>query len=45
MDILPAIDLLGGRCVRLFQGDYDQAETFYDDPAIAATQWLDAGTQ
>ncbi len=45
MDILPAIDLLGGRCVRLFQGDYDQAETFYDDPAIAAAQWLNAGTR
>ena len=45
MDILPAIDLLGGRCGRLLQGDYDQAETFYDDPAIAAAQWLNAGTR
>jgi phosphoribosylformimino-5-aminoimidazole carboxamide ribotide isomerase len=28
MEVIPAIDLLEGRCVRLYQGDYEQAETF-----------------
>jgi len=31
--ILPAIDLRGGQCVRLRQGDYDQETVFGDDPA------------
>lgn len=43
MDIFPAIDLLGGRCVRLFQGDYDRAETFGDDPVMVAQRWMTAG--
>ena len=43
MDIFPAIDLLGGRCVRLFQGDYDRAETFGDDPVVIAQRWVAAG--
>jgi phosphoribosylformimino-5-aminoimidazole carboxamide ribotide isomerase len=43
MDIFPAIDLLGGHCVRLFQGDYDRAESFGDDPAAVARRWADAG--
>jgi phosphoribosylformimino-5-aminoimidazole carboxamide ribotide isomerase len=43
MDIFPAIDLLGGRCVRLFQGDYGQSETFYEDPTVPALQWIGAG--
>lgn len=43
MDILPAIDLLGGRCVRLFQGDYDRAESFGDDPVVMAQRWVAEG--
>ncbi|EAW34679.1 1-(5-phosphoribosyl)-5-[(5-phosphoribosylamino)methylideneamino]imidazole-4-carboxamide isomerase [Lyngbya sp. PCC 8106] len=43
MDVIPAIDLLEGRCVRLYQGDYDQAETFNDDPVAVAQQWEDQG--
>jgi hypothetical protein len=35
MDVIPAIDLLGGRCVRLYQGDYNQAEVFGDDDRAA----------
>jgi phosphoribosylformimino-5-aminoimidazole carboxamide ribotide isomerase len=43
MDVIPAIDLLEGRCVRLYQGDYDQAQTFNDDPVVVAQQWEDQG--
>ena len=36
MEIIPAIDLLGGACVRLHQGDYDQVTRFSDDPVAQA---------
>jgi phosphoribosylformimino-5-aminoimidazole carboxamide ribotide isomerase len=36
MQIIPAIDLRGGRCVRLQQGDYDRETVFADDPAATA---------
>lgn len=39
MDVIPAIDLLGGRCVRLFQGDYEQSQVFNDSPVEVARQW------
>jgi len=39
MDIFPAIDLLEGRCVRLYQGDYNRSEVFHDNPADLARQW------
>ena len=39
----PAIDLRDGKCVRLFQGDYDRETVFGDDPAAAATRWVAAG--
>lgn len=39
MEILPAIDLRGGRCVRLRQGDYAQETIFSDDPAEMARRW------
>lgn len=43
MQLYPAIDLRGGRCVRLYQGSYD-AETIYnDDPVSQAQQFADAG--
>ncbi|GAJ18270.1 unnamed protein product, partial [marine sediment metagenome] len=32
MEIIPAIDLRGGKCVRLYQGDYSQETVFSDDP-------------
>ena len=38
MDVIPAIDLLNGKCVRLYQGDYDQAEVFNEDPVAMAQQ-------
>lgn len=39
MDVIPAIDLLEGRCVRLFQGDYDQSQVFNENPVEVAQQW------
>jgi phosphoribosylformimino-5-aminoimidazole carboxamide ribotide isomerase len=43
MEILPAIDLLGGNCVRLYQGDYGQSQVYNDDPVAVAQQWQDQG--
>jgi phosphoribosylformimino-5-aminoimidazole carboxamide ribotide isomerase len=43
MDVIPAIDLLAGRCVRLYQGDYDQAQTFDENPVAVARQWAAEG--
>lgn len=43
MEILPAIDLRGGRCVRLVQGDYGRETVFGDDPAAVAQHWASLG--
>lgn len=43
MLIYPAIDLLGGRCVRLKQGDYARETVFSDDPAAVARRWVELG--
>ena len=43
MLIIPAIDLKDGRCVRLKQGDMNDATVFSEDPAGMATHWLDQG--
>ncbi len=43
MEILPAIDLRGGNCVRLRQGDYAQETVFGDDPAEMAARWQSGG--
>jgi phosphoribosylformimino-5-aminoimidazole carboxamide ribotide isomerase len=43
MEILPAIDLRGGKCVRLRQGDYAQETVFGEDPAEMARRWEAAG--
>ncbi|MDZ7956295.1 MAG: 1-(5-phosphoribosyl)-5-[(5-phosphoribosylamino)methylideneamino]imidazole-4-carboxamide isomerase [Aulosira sp. DedQUE10] len=43
MDVIPAIDLLEGRCVRLYQGDYDRSQVFSENPADVAKQWVDQG--
>jgi len=45
MEIIPAIDIRGGRCVRLVQGDYARETVFADDPAEAAKRWRDAGAR
>ncbi|MFN0051803.1 MAG: 1-(5-phosphoribosyl)-5-[(5-phosphoribosylamino)methylideneamino]imidazole-4-carboxamide isomerase [Planctomycetales bacterium] len=44
-EILPAIDLRGGQCVRLRQGDYSQETVFSDDPAEMARRWEQAGAR
>ena len=43
MDLYPAIDLRGGRCVRLHQGDYGQETVYGDDPVAQAVAFADAG--
>lgn len=43
MEIWPAIDLRGGRCVRLQQGDYRRETVFGEDPAEMARHWLRHG--
>lgn len=45
MQIWPAIDLRGGKCVRLKQGDYNRETIFADDPAAMARQWVEQGAQ
>ena len=45
MQIWPAIDLRGGKCVRLEQGDYNRETVFGDDPAAMALHWTRAGAQ
>jgi phosphoribosylformimino-5-aminoimidazole carboxamide ribotide isomerase len=43
--VYPAIDIRGGRCVRLVEGDFSR-ETAYDaDPAVAAERWVAAGAE
>jgi phosphoribosylformimino-5-aminoimidazole carboxamide ribotide isomerase len=43
VQILPAIDLRGGQCVRLRQGDYAQETVFGDDPGAMARRWVEQG--
>ncbi|MDJ0696370.1 1-(5-phosphoribosyl)-5-[(5-phosphoribosylamino)methylideneamino]imidazole-4-carboxamide isomerase [Mastigocoleus sp. MO_188.B34] len=43
MDVIPAIDLLDGRCVRLYQGDYDKSQVFNENPVDVAKQWVEQG--
>jgi phosphoribosylformimino-5-aminoimidazole carboxamide ribotide isomerase len=45
MDVIPAIDLLNGQCVRLYQGDYDQSQVFAEDPVTMARAWAEQGAQ
>ncbi len=45
MLLIPAIDLKDGHCVRLKQGDMDQATTFSEDPAAMARNWLAKGAR
>ncbi|TMB97035.1 MAG: 1-(5-phosphoribosyl)-5-[(5-phosphoribosylamino)methylideneamino]imidazole-4-carboxamide isomerase, partial [Chloroflexi bacterium] len=45
MQIIPAIDIRGGRCVRLRHGDYAQETVFSDDPVAVAKRWQSQGAQ
>lgn len=43
IEIIPAIDLIGGECVRLSQGDYDRKTSYYKDPLEVALKYVAAG--
>lgn len=45
MEIWPAIDLRGGNCVRLLQGDYSRETVFGRDPAAMARRWVAEGAR
>ncbi|UZD22468.1 1-(5-phosphoribosyl)-5-[(5-phosphoribosylamino)methylideneamino]imidazole-4-carboxamide isomerase [Algoriphagus halophytocola] len=45
MQIIPAIDLIGGKCVRLSQGDYSSKKEYHDDPLEMAKRFEGAGIQ
>jgi len=43
IEIIPALDILDGKCVRLSQGDYDQQKVYNEDPLEVAKQFEDYG--
>jgi phosphoribosylformimino-5-aminoimidazole carboxamide ribotide isomerase len=43
--IIPAIDIKDGRCVRLYQGDYEQVTVFDHDPVAVARKWETLGAE
>lgn len=45
MELIPAIDLQNGRCVRLYQGDFAQSTVYDDDPVAVARRWEAQGAQ
>ena len=45
MLVIPAIDLKGGRCVRLYQGDMNQATVYSEDPVATALRWQGEGAE
>ena len=45
MILLPAVDIRGGRAVRLVQGDFDRETVYADSPVAAARAWVDAGAR
>lgn len=45
MIVYPAIDIRGGRCVQLVEGDFNRETAFDADPADAARRWADAGAE
>ena len=43
MDVIPSIDLRGGKCVNLYQGDYARETVYSENPIDAATHWVGLG--
>lgn len=43
MEVIPAIDIKGGRCVRLYQGDYTKETVYSDNPVEMAARWQSLG--
>jgi phosphoribosylformimino-5-aminoimidazole carboxamide ribotide isomerase len=45
LDLYPAVDILGGKAVRLVQGDFERRKVYDADPLEAARRWVDAGAR
>jgi phosphoribosylformimino-5-aminoimidazole carboxamide ribotide isomerase len=45
VDVIPAIDLRGGKCVRLYMGDYAKETVYSDDPVEVARRWQEQGAR
>jgi phosphoribosylformimino-5-aminoimidazole carboxamide ribotide isomerase len=45
VSLYPAVDILGGKAVRLVRGDFDESREYADDPLVAASAWVDAGAR
>ncbi len=45
MEVIPALDVRGGRCVRLLQGDYNQETVYSEDPVAVALEHAQAGAR
>lgn len=43
IDIIPSVDIKGGNCVRLYQGNYNEETVFSDDPVQVALRWQSLG--
>lgn len=43
LEVIPAVDVLEGKVVRLLRGDYDEVTVYGDDPVAAARAWVDRG--
>ncbi len=43
MEIIPAVDIRGGQCVRLYKGKFDQETVYHQEPAAMAAKWRDKG--
>jgi phosphoribosylformimino-5-aminoimidazole carboxamide ribotide isomerase len=43
MEIIPAVDIRGGKCVRLYQGDYGKETVYSDNPVETAMEWQSLG--
>ncbi|MEN9935858.1 MAG: hypothetical protein RLZZ387_2437, partial [Chloroflexota bacterium] len=41
MEVIPAIDIKDGQCVRLYQGDFERATVYDDDPVAVARRWVE----
>jgi phosphoribosylformimino-5-aminoimidazole carboxamide ribotide isomerase len=45
MKVIPAVDVSGGKCVRLVRGKLDEAKVYHSDPQEAARRWADLGAE
>lgn len=43
IEIIPAVDVLAGKAVRLMHGDYDRVTVYHDDPVAQAKRWVEEG--